>query len=126
MWTMSRMSRVLPAALVAGGLLISAPACSADIYASRRGPYVDIGRRAYDNGYRQGVEEGRDDARHHRSFSLDRHGDYRSADRGYRRADGERDPYREGFRRGFTTGYRDAFGRYSRDDRRDWDGRDRR
>jgi flagellar biosynthesis/type III secretory pathway protein FliH len=115
MWTISRVSRVLPAALIAAGLLISAPACSADIYTNaRRGPYVDIGRRAYDNGYRQGLEEGRDDAGHHRSFSLDRHGDYRNAERGYRREDGERNPYREGFRRGFENGYRDAYNRYAR------------
>ena len=125
MWTMSRARRVLPAALIAAGLLISAPACSADIYANRRGPYVDIGRRAYDNGYREGLDEGRDDARHRRPFSLDRHGEYRSAERGYRRADGERDPYREGFRRGFETGYRDAFNQFTRDSGRDRDRRDR-
>ena len=113
MWTISRVSRMLPAALVAAGLLISVPACSADVYPARQGPYVDIGRRAYDNGYREGIEQGRDDARHRRSFSLDRHGEYRSADRGYRRGDGERNPYREGFRRGFEAGYRAAFNRYT-------------
>ena len=116
MWTMSQARRVLPAALIAAGLLISAPACSAGIYTTTRsGPYVDIGRRAYDNGYRRGLEEGRDDARHRRSSSLERHGEYRNAERGYRRGDGERDPYRQGFRRGFEAGYREAFDRFARD-----------
>ena len=90
MWTISRARRVLPAALVAAGLLISAPACSAGIYTTTRGPYVDVARRAYDNGYRRGLDEGQNDARHRRSFSLDRHGDYRSADRDYQRGYGER------------------------------------
>ena len=131
MWTMSRARRVLPAALLAAGVLVSAPACSAGIYTTTRGgSYVDLGRRAYENGYRQGLGEGRDDARHRRPVSLDRHDEYRNAERGYRRGDGDRDPYRVGFRRGFEAGYRDAFNRFARDygrdrDRRDWDERDR-
>ena len=119
MWTISRARRVLPAALLAAGVLVSAPACSAGIYTtSRGGAYQDVARRAYENGYRQGLEEGRDDARHRRSFSLERHGEYRAAERGYRRDYGDRDPYRVGFRRGFEAGYRDAFSRYGNYERR--------
>ena len=134
MWTISRARRVLPAALLAAGVLVSAPACSAGIYSSgiyttNRGAYGEIARRAYENGYTRGLREGRDDARHRRSFSLERHGEYRDADRGYRRGDGDRDPYRGGFRRGFEAGYRDAFNRFAGDgrdrDRRGWDDRDR-
>jgi hypothetical protein len=125
MWTMSRARLVLPAALLAAGVLVSAPACSAGIYTTTRsGPYEDIGRRAYENGYRQGLREGRDDAQHRRGFSLERHGEYRDAEGGYRRGDGNRDPYRVGFRRGFEAGYRDAFNRFARDDGRDRDRRD--
>jgi hypothetical protein len=110
---------VLPAVLLAAGVLVSAPACSAGIYTTTRaGGYGDVARRAYDNGYRQGLEEGRNDARRRRSYSLERHSEYRNADRGFRRGDGERDPYRVGFRRGFEAGYRDAFGRYGNFERR--------
>ena len=91
---------------------------SGDLYDDTRRAYVDIGRRAYDNGYSQGFEDGRDDARRRRPFSLERHGEYRDAERGYRRGYGERDPYRVGFRRGFEAGYRDAFNRYGNYERR--------
>ena len=121
MWTMSKARRALPAALLAAGVLASASACSAGIYTSTRvAPYASIERRAYENGYRQGLDEGRNDARHNRSFSLERHDEYRSAERGFRREDGERDPYRVAFRRGFEAGYRDAFDRFDREQRRDW------
>jgi hypothetical protein len=121
MWTMSKACRVLPAALavsLAAGVLVST-ACSARIYTTRSGPSESIERRAYDNGYRQGLDDGRDDARHNRSFSFERHDEYRKAERGYRRQDGERDPYRAAFRRGFEVGYREAFDRFDRErDRR--------
>jgi hypothetical protein len=121
MWTMSKGRRVLPAALatvVAAGVLVSMPACSAGIYTTTRGgSYESIERRAYDNGYRRGFEDGRNDARRNRFFSLERHDEYRDAERGYRRWDGERDPYRVAFRRGFEAGYREAFNRFDRFDR---------
>ena len=123
MWTMSNARRVLPAALatvMAAGVLVSTPACSAGIYTTTRsGRYESIERRAYENGYRQGFENGRNDARHNRFFSLERHDEYRDAERGYRRWDGERDPYRVAFRRGFEAGYREAFYRFDREYRRD-------
>jgi len=118
MWTISRARRVLPAALLAAGVLVSAPACSAGIYTTTRSSYADVTRRAHDTGYQHGFEDGRNDARRQRSFSLERHGEYRDAERGYRRGDGERDPYRVAFRRGFESGYRDAFNRYGNYERR--------
>ena len=131
MFTMFHARRVLPAALLAAGVVLSASACSAQTYAIR-GSYVDVERRAHDNGYRQGFDEGRNDARRNRSFSLDRHSEYRDADRGYRR-DNERNSYSRAFRRGFESGYREGFDRFARENRRDgrdgrdgWDGRDRR
>jgi hypothetical protein len=128
MFTMFHARRVLPAALLAAGVLLSASACSAQTY-SVRGSYVDVERRAHDNGYRQGFDEGRNDVRRNRSFSLERHSEYRDADRGYRR-DNERNSYSRAFRRGFESGYREGFDRFAREngrDRRDgWDGRDRR
>jgi hypothetical protein len=113
MFAMFHARRVLPAALLAAGVLCSASACSAQTYPNR-GSYVDVERRAHDNGYRQGFDEGRNDARRHRSFSLERHSEYRDADRGYRR-DNERNSYSRAFRRGFETGYRESFDRFSRE-----------
>jgi hypothetical protein len=94
--------------------MISAPACTAQAYGSR-GTYVspDFERHAVDDGYRRGFDEGRDDARHHRSFSLERHGEYRDAARNYR-GDSEHDIYKRGFRRGFESGYREGFDRVAR------------
>jgi hypothetical protein len=112
-------SRAWPAALLAAVVIIAAPACTTQAY-TVRGSYasVDFERRAVDNGYRQGLDEGRNDARHHRSFSPERHGAYRDAQRNYS-GNWERDAYQRGFRRGFEAGYREGFDRYARyDDRR--------
>jgi hypothetical protein len=111
---MFRHVRACHAALLAAVVMISAPACATQAY-SVRGSYAsaDFERRAVDNGYRQGFDEGRNDARHHRSFSPDRHGAYRDARRGYR-GDWERQAYGRGFARGFEAGYRDGFDRNAR------------
>ena len=103
------------AAVLAAVVMISAPACATQAYPVRGGRYVsaDFERRAVDNGYRQGLDEGRNDARRHRSFSPDRHGAYRDAQRGYR-GDWERQAYGRGFSRGFEAGYRDGYERDAR------------
>src|SRR5687768_16180899 len=44
----------------------------------------DVGRIAYDEGYRDGAKDGSKDGRKGERFSLRRHGDYRDADDGYR------------------------------------------
>jgi hypothetical protein len=101
------------AALIA--LLTAAPAC-AQTYGGYgrypdRGYGREIERQAYDRGYREGVDQGRNDARHNRDFSPTRHSEYRDADNGYHRGDGDREFYRRNFRRGFDVGYREAFDR---------------
>jgi hypothetical protein len=108
-------------------LLAATPAC-AQTYGYGgygRGPDRDyareIERRAYDRGYREGLEEGRNDARRHRDFAPSRHSEYRDADQGYHRGEGDREFYRRNYRRGFEVGYREAFDRnvrYDRDYRR--------
>ena len=115
---MFRTARAWPVALLAAAVMIAAPACTTHAYAVR-GSYVstDFERRAVDNGYREGFDEGRNDARKHRSFSPERHGAYRDAQRNYG-GGWERDAYQRGFRRGFEAGYRDGFERYARGDRR--------
>ena len=107
---MFRTHGYLAGSALAATLFIATPACAAQTY-GYRGGYQEVERGAYDNGYREGVEHGREDARKGRDFSYARHGDYRDADDGYRRAFGDREFYRRIFRQGFQTGYTEAFNR---------------
>ncbi len=115
--------KALPALLLAAAVAISAPACAAQrgpYYRGPQGPRV-VEDRAYDIGYRQGFEDGRDDARRGRAFDYSRHGEYRSADEGYR--GGNRNGYRRLYQDGFVAGYDDAYRQFARDSRRGRDGR---
>jgi hypothetical protein len=67
-------------------------------------------RAAYDNGYRDGLEKGREDARDRDSYDPVRHGWYRSGDRGYNSRYGTRDNYKLAYRDGFEAGYDQAYG----------------
>ena len=121
---MTKSFRYAPALLLLAGVAIASPACAAQVYGQtypRGGVYGgnrDFDRRAYDNGYREGLEEGRNDARHDRNFSYDRHNEYRDADDGYHRRDGDREFYRRSYRRGFEAGYNEAY----RGSARNWRG----
>jgi len=116
-------SRVLPVALLAAGLAMPAPASAqSGWYGDHRdrdsyGWNGDFDRRAYDNGYREGLEHGRNDARRGRDFAYAHDDEYRNADAGYRRGDGEIERYRQVFRRayvdGYTEGYRGTHGAYN-------------
>jgi len=114
---MIKTSRYLPALLLLTGVSMAAPACAAQTYGyggPRNGGYArELERRAYDNGYREGLEEGQNDARRNRDFSYQRHDEYRDGDRGYHRGDGDREFYRRSYRQGFQTGYSDAYSRYA-------------
>ena len=81
---MSKTTRYFPVLLLTAGVALAAPACAAQIYTSApRGVYTrDLDRRAYDNGFREGQDEGRNDARRNRDFSLQRHDEYRDVQRG--------------------------------------------
>ncbi len=105
---MFRAHRYLPVALVAAGLFVATPVC-AQTYGNRGNHNRDLQRRAYENGYREGVQEGRDDARRGRRPSVENHHEYRDADQGYRRGDGDPQTYHRSFRQGFQAGYRQAF-----------------
>jgi hypothetical protein len=108
---MSRAHRYLPALLLAASVAFVSPACASRIYAYRNGypAYAQVERRAYSNGYKDGFDQGRRDVRSRRQYAFDRYGQYRDADRGYRRDDGDRELYRRSFRQGFAAGYQDAF-----------------
>src|SRR5437870_5801027 len=117
---MLRASRYLPVALVAIGLTIATSACASQSYGYRRGTYRDIQQRAYDTGYREGLDNGLNDARRGREFNYARAGAYRDADDGYSRSLGDRDEYRRVFRQGYVAGYTEGYrgsrsGSYGRD-----------
>ncbi|MGE3707352.1 MAG: hypothetical protein AB7I13_18930 [Vicinamibacterales bacterium] len=105
--------RTLPTLLLVAAVMTATPACAAQ-YGSYRGASGPRwgGAQAYDVGYREGFEHGRDDGRQGRPFDYSRHGDYRSADLGYR--GGSRSAYRQDFRQGFVTGYNDAYRQFGR------------
>jgi len=112
---MVRAHRLLTAGLLAAGVWVATPACASGYYASYGGQrdYRDFERAAYDNGYREGLRHGTDDARDRRDFRIDRDRDYRRADDGYHREYGDRDFYRRAFRRGYEAGYREGYARVS-------------
>jgi hypothetical protein len=64
---------------------------------------------AADAGYRDGLDQGRDDARHRRRFDPTGSRQYRSADHNYDRRYGSIDDYRRGYRDGFERGYEQGF-----------------
>jgi len=94
------------------GVLLTAPACASSGYLSARVSYSapDFERRAYQNGFDEGIRHGERDARDRRRPAFDRDGDYRDADRGYHRRDGDREVYRRSFREGYRAGYERGFG----------------
>lgn len=69
---------------------------------------------AYDNGFRDGLEKGREDVRDNDSFDPVRHSRYRSADRGYNSRYGSKDQYKLAYRDGFEAGYAQGYGRRPR------------
>ena len=115
--------RILSAALLAAGTIATTSACATYGYAARPydngGPYQDIQRVAYDNGFREGVRAGEHDGRDGRRYEPSRHDDWRDADDGYHRNYGDRNWYRKNFRTGFEAGYAQGY-------RRSDDGRYRR
>jgi len=119
MMTMTKLSRYVPMLMLAG-VTIAAPACAARIYDTGyprasyppppppRAAYISEASR---NGYRDGVSEGRDDARHRERFDPVRNRRYRDGDHDYDRRYGPREEYRREYRAGFERGYRDGYER---------------
>src|SRR5262245_60044624 len=115
-------------ALALVGAMGATTACASGGYIYRGGDYGnragygayarDVERIAHQNGYREGRDAGEKDARRGRSFSFDRHGDWRSADDGYHREYGDRNFYRHEFREGFRAGYSDGYRTFGRGYRR--------
>jgi hypothetical protein len=69
----------------------------------------DISRLAQENGYRDGLRQGRDDSSRRRGFNYENDSRYRDALSGYRSEYGNRDDYRRAFREGFRRGYEEGY-----------------
>jgi hypothetical protein len=107
---MLRAHRHIAAALLALGVGIGTPACGAyTTYGNQGRYYRDIERRAYDIGYREGLDHGQDDARRGRDYAYAHDRDYRNADRGYDRSFGNPEEYRRFFRQGYEAGYNEGY-----------------
>ena len=89
-------------------------------YPNNRG--YGVNNVAYDNGYRDGLAKGTEDARDRDSFDPVRHKEYRNADRGYNSRYGTKDQYkltyRDGFDAGYSQSYRQNGGRVSSNNQR--------
>jgi hypothetical protein len=111
---MTKLTRYIPALLLAGAA-IGSTACAAGVYDNGypRGSYPVYrgASRAAEIGYRDGIEAGRDDARHRERFDPVRARRYRSADHEYDRRYGSRDEYAREYRANFERGYRDGYDR---------------
>lgn len=66
-------------------------------------------RIAYENGYRDGADDGRKDFDRRRAFEPTRRDRYRDADHGFEDRYGSRDAYKADYRAGFRAGYEDAY-----------------
>jgi hypothetical protein len=117
---MSNTYRFALAFLLAGGLLTTSSACASQgTFYSYRHENREFERRAYDNGYREGLEHGEKDGRRGRDFAYAHDSEYRDADRGYHRSFGSVEVYRRVFRQGYVDGYTQGY-RGSHRDFRDY------
>ena len=64
---------------------------------------------AEDNGFRDGMQDGRSDFFSHRGFRMERNGAYRNADHGYDRQFGDRGRYQEFYREAYRRGYEEGY-----------------
>jgi predicted small secreted protein len=78
------------------------------------GYYREVERRAYDNGFREGVRQGERDGRSNRRYEPQGHSEWRNANGGFRREYGDQNLYRRNFRSGFEAGYSQSYRNYNR------------
>jgi hypothetical protein len=76
---------------------------------TNRNPGYGYASPAAANGYRDGIEQGRDDARDRRRFDPVRASRYRSGDHDYNSRYGSRDEYKREYRAAFQQGYEQGY-----------------
>jgi hypothetical protein len=69
----------------------------------------DTYRIAQQNGYREGLRQGQDDASRRRNSNFENDNRYRDALSGYRPQLGNREEYRRAYREGFRQGYEEGY-----------------
>ncbi|MFL6215763.1 MAG: hypothetical protein ACJ74J_17910 [Blastocatellia bacterium] len=74
-----------------------------------RNDHNEVYRVAQQNGYREGLRQGQDDANRRRGSNYENDSRYRDALSGYRAEYGNRDDYRRAFREGFRQGYEEGY-----------------
>lgn len=81
-------------------------------------PYYDRNSRyttpAFQRGYRDGLEKGREDVGDNDRYDPNRHSWYRSATRGYENEYGTKADYQIRYREGFEAGYSESYRAYAR------------
>lgn len=115
---MATAHRYLAAALLAVSVGVTMPACASYGQTYPRGGYPTqypargaYRSPAFDIGYRDGFEVGRDDARDREPYDPVRSRRYRSADHGYDYRFGPREAYKREYRAAFERGYADGYRR---------------
>jgi len=103
------MNRFVSTAMLAASVALAAPACTGAYYARYQVGSPRMSDRAFNQGYRDGFDEGRSDARHRRRFDPEGPSRFRSGDHAYNRGYGSRDDYRRAYRDGFRDGYERGF-----------------
>jgi hypothetical protein len=83
-------------------------------YGDYRRESRDTNAPAFQNGYRDGMTKGREDAEDRDRFDVNRHSWYRSANRGYESRDGRRSDYQRIYKQGFEAGYAEGYRVYAR------------
>ena len=98
--------------LLTATTLAMTPACASQVYGYRGDSSREAARHASQVGYRDGIEQGRDDARDHSRYDPSRARRYREGDHDYHDRYGSRDEYtreyRTAFQHGYDEGYRGA------------------
>ena len=72
----------------------------------------DIYRIAQDQGYRDGVDHGAEQAREGKRYNPESTRHYKDATSGYRSEYGNKDAYKQAYREGFRQGYDEGYRRY--------------
>ena len=75
----------------------------------RWGDRDDRYQQAINNGYRDGLNLGQQDALKGKSYRPQKHDEYEDADRGYNRNYGDKNVYKNQYRQAFQNGYSDGY-----------------
>ena len=73
------------------------------------GGSFQLRQTALNDGYNEGIKQGRDDVRHRRRYDFQRQGAFQKATKDYNSRDGDRELYRRYYREAYENGYKAGF-----------------